>query len=873
MRSQWKRLPILALTLILIAVLAVLPAFGQAGAPALVRFVHVVPGAAAIDIYTDGVLTVSALPYGQASAYIALSGGSHRVTVTQSGVTTPLWNQEITTGSGTAQILVASSTNPLGFQSFPDDLSPLDFGKARLTAIHAIANGPAVDVILEDGRPVIPGLVYNIPYGTLDVPSLTYPIAVVPEGAAVSSAIIPVTPLALNAGTSYVVIAYGTTATPRALVLSAATEPNAATDGFVRFVHGVAGAPDVDIYINDALIAPSLSFEGSGTEYIALPAGQHDIAVRAAGGVDDVLTGVLEVTAGSRVTAVALGTVDQVSLVRYDDQLASLNAGTAIVNVINALGGDAAVSVALSSGNVLVTDVAADSTASASVTAQVSDLVVTVDQAAGSVEQTIPLTGGIYGGVYYDILVVAGEDGDPVAKLLTPASIAQAIDSAPGETTVAIEEPPVEVAVQPTPAPVDVSVSEVVVSEPTPVPPLPTPAPTRPLLPAARVNLDPGANLQLRQYPSSSALSLGLAPSGSILAVNGRQGPPAPPVGATPDPNATPEVDPASLLEANQDLNPAETWLFITYPTPDGGSINAWVNALYLVVSDVQGRPQRLADLPTVPSNRAGEAFNTAIQPPSARQNVVTVTVINLDPGVNVNIRRTVGTQGESLARVPAGTVLGFEGVTEDRQWVFVSYVTPEGGTVTGWINALYASLAFNNAPTTYEELTARNLLIELDETTRGTVSAGVAPIAAPTQSVVRDAIIAEVRLDPGANLHLRRRPNVNAESLALIPSGTQLVVNGRTELGDWLAVSFENINGWVSSQFVFVTRNGRSFDILEIPIAPLATPTLTPFGFVASPTPPGFVPSPTPSGNTAPVVPGFPTGQDDPNLDPVPGG
>lgn len=872
MRSHWKRLSLLTLAVALFAALIV-PAFAQTASNALVRFVHVVPGASAIDVYTDGVLTVSALPYGQASGYITLSGGSHRIVVTQSGVTTPLWSQEVVTGSGTAQILVASSTDPLGFQQFPDDLSPIDFGKARLTAIHAIANGPAVDVILEDGRPVIPGLVYNLPYGTLDVPSLTYPIAVVPEGAAVANAIIPVTPLALNAGTSYVVVAYGTTATPRVLVLSAATEPAVETDGFVRFVHGVAGAPDVDIYINDVLVAPSLSFDGSATEYIALPAGEHDVTVRVAGGTDDVLAGVLEVTAGTRVTAAALGTAEEVALVRYEDDLASLTSSSALINVINALPGDSSVSAALSSGAEVVTDVASDSFASASVASQVADLIVTIDQDGEPTEQVISFVGGIYGGVFYDVLVVADAEGAPVARLLPPASIAQAVDSAPGDTTVVIEEPVVEVAVEPTASTSDVASSEVVITAPTVAPALPTPAPTQALLPAARVNLDPGANLQLRQYPSSTALSLGLVPSGSILAVNGRQGPPAPPVGATPDLLATPEVDPASLLEANQDLNPAETWLNISYTTPDGGQITAWVNALYLVVSDTQGRPQRLANLPTVPSNQAGEAFNTAIQPPSPRQNVVTVTVINLDAGVNVNIRRTVGSEGESLARVPAGTVLGFEGVTEDRQWVFVEYSTPEGGTVTGWINALYASLSFNNAPTTYEDLIARNLYVELDEETRGSVTAGVAPVAAPTQSVVRDAIVAEVVLDAGANLHLRRRPNVNAESLALIPSGTQLIVTGRTEVGDWLAVEFENIDGWVSSQFVFITQNGRSFELLQIPIAPLTTPTVTPIGFIASPTPEGFVPSPTPSGNTAPAVPGFPTGEDDPNLDPVPGG
>ncbi|MCS7071181.1 MAG: SH3 domain-containing protein, partial [Anaerolinea sp.] len=411
--------------------------------------------------------------------------------------------------------------------------------------------------------------------------------------------------------------------------------------------------------------------------------------------------------------------------------------------------------------------------------------------------------------------------------------------------------------------------TEVVISQPTPfptpTPPLPAPTP-RPILPSARVQLDPGANLQLRQYPSSSALSLGLAPSGAILNVLGRQGEPLPPIGATPDPLATPFVDPASLLQPNQDLDPAVTWLFVEYPTPDGGLIEAWINALYVAVSSPQGTRQRLADLPTIPANRPGEAVNTAIQPPAGRQDVVNVTIINLDPGVNLNIRRTIGVDGEALARVPVGTRTLFRGISANGQWVFIRYTGPDGAQVDGWISATYAQFELNGRVTTVEELVERNLLTVVPDDTRGGTTSGPLVPAVPTVNPLRDAVVAEVVLDPGANLHLRRRANRDSESLALIPAGTQVIVNGRNEIGDWLQVTFEGIDGWVSTQYVFVTRNGRRVDIQTLPVVPEVTPTITPIGFTASPNPAATQPS-------APAGSGFPTGVDDPNLDPVPGG
>lgn len=853
-----------------------------------VRFVHAIPGASAIDVYTDGQLTVSALEFGSATETISMPAGDRQITVTSAGLTTQLWSQTVSVTADTASVLIASATDPLGFQPFAADLNPLDLGKARITAIHAINGGPTVSLVLANGSEVAAGLTYNTPFGTLDVPAGTYEMGVIVEGGSLDSPLIAPVPLSFNSGSSYAIIAYGTPVAPRILLLSTAVE--AAEDaGLVRFVHGVPGAPPVSILLNDTVVIPALTFGGGGTDFLALPAGDYALSIRQPGGTDDILQGTLAIASGERITAAALGTLTSFGVQRFTDVIEGISADEAILNVINGLDAGS-VEAVLADGESLISAVDAGESASAAIEATSDTINITVE---GDQPAIIPLNvpGGLYGGVYYTVLVLLDESGVPAILTLDPIGLAESIASAPGDATLVVEQPTVAptepslVAVLPTTAPGQPDVlpsatpgsSEVVITEPTAVPtetPAPQiPAPTaRPLLPSARVQLDPGANLQLRQYPSSSALSLGLAPSGSILNVIGRQGEPLPPIGATPDPLATPFVDPASVLVANEDLDPGATWLYVEYPTTDGGLIEAWVNALYLAVSNPEGEPQRLADLPPVPANQAGEALNTALQSPTERQDVVTVTIINLDAGVNLNIRRTIGADGEALARVPVGTETTFRGISANGQWVFVRYTGTDGSVVDGWISATYAQFALNGRSITVEELVERNLLTVVADDTRGGTTAGSVAPSLPTASPLRDAVVAEIILDPGANLHLRRRANRDSESLALIPAGTQVVVNGRNELGDWLQVTFEGIEGWVSTQYLFVTRNGRSVDIPTLPVVPEVTPTITPIGFTASPTPPGFVDTAA-TQPPAPQGPGLPAGTDDPNLDPVPGG
>lgn len=609
-----KRIQILAGLIIVLLMTTV--TWAQDGSQ--VRFVHAVPAAPAIDIYANGQLVIDELEFGEATTYVNAPVGIHNITVTATGTITPLWEQQITVGEDSALTMIASSSADLQFTAFEDDLAALAEGNARFLLIHAIADGPAVDVVTLDNSPIAQNLEYNRSVGTFDVPAGVYDVVVLPAGGTLADAIVPSLSLEFVAGSSNIAIVYGTPTEPQAMLLSAATQGSEAA---IELAENVVEGTD---FAQSSVAAPDLS-----------------------------------------------------------------------------------------------------------------ESEVVVSTPAPAVPTAAPV-------------VVSGDDEGPAT---------------------------------------------------------------------ARVVLDPGANIQLRQYPDNDALSLGLAPSGTVFEVVGREGRPASLVeGLPPPPEAETYVDPAEGLDEDEDIDPEQTWLRVSYTTPDGGTILSWVNALYLDVRDAEGGRQRLADLDTVPLNLPGESIATEITPPSETEDRVVAVVYNLDPGVNLNIRRTPDSSGEVLARIPNGTVLEFVGTNRSGDWVFVEYLPAEGGSVTGWAGSLYIRYELNGQRTDLEELEEEELLPDtVDEDERGRVRGEIEQVVRPTADPLEDAVVADVALDAGANLHLRREPDSAAESLLLIPSGSRLQVSDITADNDWLQVTYEGTPGWIAADFVVLSFNGEFIETNQV--------------------------------------------------------
>lgn len=818
----------------------------QSGDGAQARFVHTIPGASAIDVYVDDTLTVRNLAFGETTTYINIPTGQRAIRATPAGATIALWEQTLDANTDTAYTLTASTQeNELFFSVYADDFTPLPLGRTRFTLIHAIPDVPAVDLLLEDGSPVIPGIQYAQPEtsGTLDIQVLPYSMVVVPSGEGVDNALISTDVLQLTSGTSQMLLIYGTAAEPQIKMLTAPTNAQDSS-GFVRLVHGIPNGSTSDIYINETLAAiigaPPEADHATG--FIAVPAGTYDVAVRASGTEQNLATASVEVLDGDYVTIVAAG--EAISLSTFPNTL-SATPDMALVRVINAGSAETTVSATLEDGTTLAdtleSGTAGDTAAIAPVTQSIS---LNVNSSGGSNIFTTEAQ-DFNGGAFYELVVL-----DADALMLDPISLAQAPGSVPG-AVVAVAEPTEEAAEEITAAEEAIP-TEAAQSTEVPAEQLqPTAVPAAPVgnQPIGRVfNLNPNANLQLRRYPDIQAESLGLLPFGATVIVNGREGELIPNQPATPIPPDYEYVDPITLLEEDEDLARDQTWLNITYNTPDGGTITAWVRSDFVDVRTPAGVQLPLRELDTVPANLSGEKSNTQVASPSQPQNVVTIAITNINAGANVNIRRTSSENGENLESMPLGAAATLLGLNEAESWAYISFNSPAGCVVEGWVNTQYVAYRLNDNPTDLDALNARGLPATIPGTQLAPPpdcsNAAVQPPVQPTP--IRDAIVATVTLDPGANLNLRRDPTESSVVLVQVPSGSQLIVNGRSGDGDWLQVTYNstqgNVDGWIAARkttanitaiFVRLSLNGQTHEIDEVPLAegeieePTATPTL----------------------------------------------
>jgi hypothetical protein len=307
-----------------------------------------------------------------------------------------------------------------------------------------------------------------------------------------------------------------------------------------------------------------------------------------------------------------------------------------------------------------------------------------------------------------------------------------------------------------------------------------------------------------------------MIPSGANLTIVGRPGTPlVPETGAV-----TPE--PTPVIEAIEDM-----WLSVQWDTQDGGYLRCWVSAQFLRV-EYNGRLldtlEELQELPEEPFNRPGEAVNTTIAPPTPRFDAVLATV-ELEPGVNLQLRRNPLTSAEQLALVPAGAqleVLGYieapsegaVGQPTSPVWLRVRYRTENGGATIGWISGQYVSLSRAGRKV---ELADEVPLLETSEP-----GYFEDPGTQPVIPIEQQDVVGIVNLNPGANLNLRDRPAGDAFIVRAIPSGELVTINGRNGDGTWVEVTYEadgtEFEGWVATQYLVISQGGQGVDLSQLP-------------------------------------------------------
>ncbi|WP_246056271.1 DUF4397 domain-containing protein [Alteribacter natronophilus] len=103
-------------------------------------------------------------------------------------------------------------------------------------------------------------------------------------------------------------------------------------DAWVRIVHASPDAPAVDVTVNGDVVVEGADFKDA-TDYLELPAGEHEVAIYPAGEHDEpVYETYLEVSAGGAYTVAAIDTLENLDLYVIEDET-SATEGMAWVRV------------------------------------------------------------------------------------------------------------------------------------------------------------------------------------------------------------------------------------------------------------------------------------------------------------------------------------------------------------------------------------------------------------------------------------------------------------------------------------------------------------------------------------------------------------
>lgn len=813
--------PTLALVL-LFAVLLTRMAWAQDST--LVRFAHLDAGLPAVDVYVNGELAAAGLAYGEATSHVSVSAGPAELVASLAGASSDLSSEILTLPPGSATILFHDGPESR-LRVIPENLDALADRSARLALFNALDASAQVALSASDGSLVLDaGLAAGESSDPLELAIGTYQLAI---GSDTDDLARWQSSQSFAARSVNLLVIHGSSEAPqlRHLVAASAAEEESAR---LRFIHAIEGAAPLDIRLDGRLLAPGLSF-GEPTPHIPLPGGIRQISVSL--GAAELMSERLMLRADEMSSITLLRTGAGLEIVHVVDAIAGLDERSAIAKVINAIPDSVISYLQLDSGAIIALNVPfAEAGHAAKILPGAQAMTLHLNIAGEQGDVPIPAH-YFNAGSYYTLVALAGGAFSAPRLLIAETSHARQIHArlpadilpsgAPTEplSTQAI---PATAMAQPTDAAEPISPTAAPGPEEAPAPSLDQAAEApesaassqageAALTPYAMVDLDPDAALHVRQYPSVEAMSLGLLPAESQLMILGRRGPSEQKPGES---DALPVIlgdygNPAADLLPYQDLPAAHTWLYAMYMTPDEGALYGWVNALFLRVYQANGEPQRLASLSQIRQNQPGSAHNTDIRPPSLADRIA-AKVVGLKSDAMLNLRRRNDADSEVMRQIPPDKILRILGLDANEAWAFVEFEPEIGNPIKGWVSMQYIQLLLNSEPAQAAALRALdpNALPQVS----GLIAGGIQAVDLAETPQPIEGIVGEVTVNFDSALHLRRYPDATSESLALVPPGTLLPLEGITENGDWYRVRYDGALGWVASPYLVLKMNGRKY-------------------------------------------------------------
>jgi len=131
---------------------------------ALVRLLHAVPDAPAVDIYLDGQLTAAGVRFGDLSGYLSVYPGSYAVAIKPAGSDVTAISGTLSVEGGKVYTAAAvgrlSGTPAASVALFEDSQARPAAGRSNLRVVHLSPDAPAVDV-LSGGETLIDALAFG----------------------------------------------------------------------------------------------------------------------------------------------------------------------------------------------------------------------------------------------------------------------------------------------------------------------------------------------------------------------------------------------------------------------------------------------------------------------------------------------------------------------------------------------------------------------------------------------------------------------------------------------------------------------------------------------------------------------------------------
>lgn len=206
---------------------------------------------------------------------------------------------------------------------------------------------------------------------------------------------------------------------------------------------------------------------------------------------------------------------------------------------------------------------------------------------------------------------------------------------------------------------------------------------------------------------------------------------------------------------------------------------------------------------------------------------IIIAEVANLNTGANLHIRSAPTSDSISLRLAPGGSELELLGMNEARDWAYIHFADEEGVELRGWVSADYINYRIDDRYYSLAQLERADQIITVTESIQGSIiseqETGTTVSTPSGDTEQEDNFYADVvNLNPDANLHIRRDPDIQAESLALVPVGTTLLLSGLQPENEWAYVRHvqaddSQISGWVSADYVNYRYRGRYYSHTQL--------------------------------------------------------